>query len=369
MARVLRECSHVKPVTTKPVTTKPVTPMTQRVSRTSEVESNRRATKLRYLQVLKRTGIMGSMRKAARRRLRILCYHGIWLGSQQFAGNSMFMCAADFSRRMRLLEDWGYRVLPLEQAAGLMQSNALSDDTVAITIDDGWFGTFHLMLPILKAHGYAATLYCDTANLEWGKAVPHVMAAYVRLIHCKGSPLPPVAETLYRCALDLSSSPKERLAAAIAFAGAAKMDLQSYFDKRAFAYMTPCELRAVRAAGISVQLHTHTHSMRDFSREAVSEEIALNRSVLARELKDQEGAFRHFCYPSGLATRTVTATLRNLGIETATTLRPGLCRATGQDPLLLPRIIDGSHQTDLEFEADLAGAGSWHRQAAALLGG
>jgi hypothetical protein len=94
----------------------------------------------------------------------------------------------------------------------------------------------------------------------------------------------------------------------------------------------------------------------------VSRELSLNREALSHILNRPPEHFRHFCYPSGRVAPGVQNALRRLGIASATTLQPGAARV-GDDPLMLPRVVDGEHLSDLEFEAELCGVADYLRQA------
>ena len=74
--------------------------------------------------------------------VRVLCYHGVWMGDRSFAGDCMFVGAETFGKRLDLLADAGYPVLRLDDAAAaLREGRALPAGATVITIDDGWFGT------------------------------------------------------------------------------------------------------------------------------------------------------------------------------------------------------------------------------------
>ena len=77
----------------------------------------------------------------------------------------------------------------------------------------------------------------------------------------------------------------------------------------------------------------------------------MNREVLGQLLGMPPAHFRHFCYPSGMVPPDGGEALRSLGIASATTLQTGIAYP-GADLLLLPRIIDGDHLSELEFEAE-----------------
>jgi peptidoglycan/xylan/chitin deacetylase (PgdA/CDA1 family) len=65
-----------------------------------------------------------------------------------------------FVEQMRALADGGYRTIPLETAALLMRRRTPPPDkVVAITIDDGYLDTFEAAAPILREHGFTATVF------------------------------------------------------------------------------------------------------------------------------------------------------------------------------------------------------------------
>jgi peptidoglycan/xylan/chitin deacetylase (PgdA/CDA1 family) len=85
----------------------------------------------------------------------ILCYHRF--GSNRSA---MTVTPAAFEAQMEYLAKNGYRVISLSQLAGFLEGKEpLPRKTVAITIDDGYRGTYQIAYPILKKYGFPATVY------------------------------------------------------------------------------------------------------------------------------------------------------------------------------------------------------------------
>ena len=316
-----------------------------------------RRAKIAALHLMKRLGLFAAARRRSRRSLRILCYHGAWRGRDGFPGDSMFIRPETFAARLDFLQRHGFSVVTLDQAAaGLSGAAELPPDAVAITMDDGWYSSYADMLPALKRQGMPATVYCDSENLMAGLPIPHVMARYLRRIHAGDGPLDAEAEAAFDRATDLALDREARHAAALEFASRLRIDIEPYLAGRVFAYMTPEELAEAHSAGFAIELHSHRHSLHDFSPRKVEEEIALNRDALAACLGKPAADFRHFCYPSGRTAPGIGAALRRVGIVSATTLNPGMARRDA-DPLLLPRILDGDHLSMIEFEAELCGVG------------
>ena len=144
----------------------------------------KRRAKLALLHAARALGAFALTRRATRRAVRILCYHGTWRVPASvtggFLGDGMFMQPETFASRLAFLRGRGYAVVTLDQAiAGLRGEIRLPPNAVAITIDDGWYGTYADMLPALERFSMPATLYCDTAQLQSGLPVAHVMARWI----------------------------------------------------------------------------------------------------------------------------------------------------------------------------------------------
>jgi peptidoglycan/xylan/chitin deacetylase (PgdA/CDA1 family) len=319
-------------------------------------------SKTALLGVMKKAGLFELARKASHGGIRILCYHGVWRGSDRFAGDSMFILEGTFESRLALLRRLNFNVISLNEAvAALRGEGSVPPDSVVITIDDGWYSTYAHMLPGLTRHGMHATIYCDTKNLLSNLPIPHVMARYLRKIYAPHAGLSVRAEDAYSRAIDLRLDAELRYSAALEFADSLKLAGPSYATRRVFSYMTEDELMQTSRDGFAIELHTHSHSLADFSSAKIREQISLNREILGRLLSKSPADFRHFCYPGGALPPGGGDVLRSLGIISATTLQTAIAYP-GADLLLLPRIIDGDHLSELEFEAELCGIGDFLRR-------
>jgi peptidoglycan/xylan/chitin deacetylase (PgdA/CDA1 family) len=73
------------------------------------------------------------------------------------------MPAAVFERQMDYLEDHGYRTISLEQLSAFLEyREAIPRKSVIITIDDGYSSVYDVAYPILREHGFTATLFIYT---------------------------------------------------------------------------------------------------------------------------------------------------------------------------------------------------------------
>jgi len=310
--------------------------------------------KLAFLHFLRATGLFALVRRLTSHRVRILCYHGAWDGSDRFAGDALFITPQRVRQHLDLIETGGYTVVSLDTALeGLAGRCQLPAASVAITIDDGWYSSYLHLWPELRKRGMPATLYVDSGSMLSGKPVPHVMARYLLEEYNQD-----VEE--YRGALD-RATPKpgggtlvERMEAATQVVEALGLTLSELHASRRFEYMTADELRTAANQGLDVQLHTRGHLLVDLTSEEVETEVLLNRSDLAEVLGRPHGEFRHFCYPSGVHHPDMYEGIRRAGVESATTITLGLADRSS-NPLALPRLVIGEMHSDIEFEAELCG--------------
>ena len=116
--------------------------------------------------------------------------------------------------------------------------------------------------------------------------------------------------------------------------------------------MNPAEIAELARDGIDFQLHTHRHiTPRD-------------EGLFCREIRDNRDRLKsytgisgvHFCYPSGVYYREYLQWLARESVISATTCNRGLA-ARQTHLMLLPRFIDTSQQSKIEFESWLTGIG------------
>jgi peptidoglycan/xylan/chitin deacetylase (PgdA/CDA1 family) len=101
----------------------------------------------------------------------ILCYHRF--GPKP---NALTVTPQAFEAQMAWLAKSGYHVVPLSRLAGFLEGReALPPRSVFISIDDGYRSTYELAWPVLRKHGFPATvfLYTDFVGapdaLTWGQ--------------------------------------------------------------------------------------------------------------------------------------------------------------------------------------------------------
>jgi hypothetical protein len=130
-----------------------------------------------------------------------------------------------------------------------------------------------------------------------------------------------------------------------------KIDYGALCAKRILHLLTPGEVGQLAAEGVSIELHTHHHRS-PLNQQLFRQEIEENRN----NIQGMTGSSAlHFCYPSGIFDNAFIRWLKDLSVVSATTCDPGFASRRSHH-LLLPRVVDTSLQSLIEFEGWLTGA-------------
>jgi len=323
------------------------------------------------LRVAKRFGLFRLARRLTARDLRILCYHGASVDDEHLFRPGLFITEETFVRRMAHLASEGYPVLTLDAALDSLRNGCLPSGATVITIDDGWYGTYKIMGPVLKRHQFPATLYLASYYITKAVQVFNVALDYILW---KGR----------NCSLDLSrvangisgthelASDSARQQAyrvlsdfskSLSDAQACQQLLHRVCDclgldwrvmklKRLCYFMSADEAGKLLEQGIDLQLHTHRHRSPTASFYQAKIEIDDNRQVVGSISHGRK--LKHFCYPSGASSAHQAKWLRELGIDTATTTKGGF-NTRRTSPYELRRFLDSERISMLEFEAEMSG--------------
>lgn len=331
-----------------------------------------KAAKLSVLRLAQRAGMSSRLRDSDWRsqRLLIIAYHGVSIADEHECDDELYMPPELLRSRLQALRDGGYQVLPFNTAVQQLYDGTLPPRAVALTFDDGTHDFAAVAVPILREFQMPATVYLTTYYSERGGPVFDTMRRYLiwrargRVISGEGitshgQPLDlrtdegivQAASDVYNFAKDgnLTADEKDHVLELIAARG--EVDYQSIVQRRLFHIMTPTEVAALPRDLIDVQLHTHRHRV-PMDRDSFIREIEDNRESLRRMGVD--GTKLHFCYPSGMTDPAFLAWLQEASVASATTCFVGLA-SRRDNPLMLPRLIDTTALTPLEFEGWLTG--------------
>jgi peptidoglycan/xylan/chitin deacetylase (PgdA/CDA1 family) len=252
-----------------------------------------------------------------RRRLLILCYHGVSLDDEHEWNPTLYISPRTLARRLDALRRLGCTVLSLPEAIDRLYERSLPKRAVVLTFDDGYYDFKAKALPLLEERSYPATVYVTTERWTSDLSdVDHLSKSYLSWRSGRAG---------------VSSCPA-----------------------RALSVMTPSEVADIAARGVAVEMHTHRHRLSP-DVDGLLRDIRVNRDLIAATTGRIP---RHFCYPGGLYHGHQVQHLRACGVETATTCDPDLA-APCAHPLLLPRFVDCEASSQATFEAWVTGVACW----------
>ena len=251
-----------------------------------------------------------------RRRLMILCYHGVSMGDEHEWSPGLYVTQDHLRQRVRRLREGGYSILPLADATERLYAGTLPERAVAITFDDGAIDFERRALPVLREFDAPATLYLTTYYCLNRFPVFNTTLSYVLWKgRNSGADLSSIigADTPLRLAGDdvrlatdirikdyareqeMSAEQKDALVGRVA--AEIGVDYEAIRARGTLQLMTPEMVRALPRDLIDVQLHTHRHrTPRD--RELFIREIRDNDDII-QQLRGADRTLEHFCYPSG----------------------------------------------------------------------
>jgi len=321
------------------------------------------------LYLSKWSGLFGLAHYFTRDGLRILCYHGFALEDESSFRAKLFMRPDTFRKRLQFLSDHRYPVLGVELALDLLGQRKLPPNATVITIDDGWFGTYRYAKDLLQSFRFPATLYvvsyyCVHRNPVFRMCVQYMFWKTTRRemdVDVLGIARSGQASLADRAEKDRvmweiirhgeeDCDETERAGLAETLGQRLGVDYRHIARERLLCLVSPEEIREMASSGIDIQLHTHRHRFPE-DESSATREIADNRATLEPLLGRRA---EHFCYPSGLWSRTQWPWLKAAGIKSATICEPGF-NYPDTPAFALRRFLDGEDISQIEFEAEMCG--------------
>jgi len=331
-----------------------------------------RTIKESSLHMLKELGITTQIGGSAwrRRRLLILCYHGVSLNDEHLWDPGLYVPAEHLQRRLELLHKNRCNVLPLGEALERMYRKDLPDRAVVLTFDDGYHDFMAKAWPLLQPSGYPVTVYLTTGRVHHNLPIVNLLISYALWLArdrvLRGTGIVGLDDDYYALAtaeqrrfvskqiseaLLVSGSPdmsKDSIAREIV--DRLDLDYGALINSRVLTLMKIEDVTRLAREGVDFQLHTHLHRTPEDPEEFLRDVL-----VNAERIHAMTGTLpRHLCYPSGDYRESYLPVLRRAGLLSATTCDPDLA-TRGSDELLLPRFIDTSSVSNIVFEGWLTG--------------
>jgi peptidoglycan/xylan/chitin deacetylase (PgdA/CDA1 family) len=222
----------------------------------------------------------------------ILMYHAVGPHRAGSRLNHWRVLPEDFARQMDLLAERGYRGAALRDVLDGRQEQG--EKPVVLTFDDGYEGVLSRALPVLRSHGFSATVFVLSKKLggvnDWDGETPG------DALLAKGG------------------------------------------------------VQALHAAGIEIGSHGATHrALPELSDADLEAEVAGSKAAL----EETTGApVVSFCYPYGAFDDRSVAAVRASGYRAATVIRGGIVPDLS-DPFRLKRVAVRGTNTLLDFSLAL----------------
>jgi glycosyltransferase involved in cell wall biosynthesis/peptidoglycan/xylan/chitin deacetylase (PgdA/CDA1 family) len=210
----------------------------------------------------------------------VLLYHAF---TEADEGETYVAPKRSFARQMRLLAALRYKVISAEELVRCLREQRLpAERTAVITIDDGYADNHDVALPVLRRHGFAATVYLVAGRLG------------------------------------------------------ARNDWNSDGAAKDRPMLSPAQIRTMQEDDIRFGSHTQTHcSLPEASDEVALREVEGSRTDLEQIL---ETPVTTFAYPYGNLDDRILGIVGDAGYEGAYASHQQTLVALGDDPRRLPRV-------------------------------
>jgi peptidoglycan/xylan/chitin deacetylase (PgdA/CDA1 family) len=239
-----------------------------------------------------------------------------------------------------------FNVLPFGRAVRLLKKGTLPKAAACITFDDGYRDNFSVALPLLQQYGLTATFFIATGFLEGGRMWNDDIIEAIRLlpnevVDWQEFGLDQYDLTTHSARINSIGKIQGKLKYlphAQREATARKIARSAGVDDKSRLMMIADDVRSVRAAGMELGGHTHTHPiLTSLTDSDAYSEITQGKIELERILGEPINVF---AYPNGnpqmdISSRHVEM-LGEAGFIAAATTERGIGKVD-TDPYMIPR--------------------------------
>ncbi len=301
----------------------------------------------RHCELASDNGSGERLRRVRKPKYAVLGYHSV--GKHEFPMYCRFPKRA-FSEQMRYIKRH-YRVLSLRQMAEELHNPSAQRQSVVVTFDDGYLGTYTDAFPVLREYGIPATVYLTAGSIESGE-----LAWYDRIFLRFRRATSDVTVTLNTRRNFRLTDFASRVAAATTVVWYLRTvpdeERQRWCDSFEKEVPLPSgelrgsmmnwgQVREMHHAGISFGSHTMTHPVLSrITPDALKREVAESKWLIENRL---DAVVEDFAFPFGKPPDCGTVgakLLSGLGIRTAMTTIVGV-NEPGADSFRLRRMIQG----------------------------
>lgn len=253
--------------------------------------------------------------------------------------------AEQFEAQMRWISEW-FSVLPLAEAIGRLEANALPARALAITFDDGYADNHQVACGILRRLGLSATFFIATGFLGGGRMFNDTVIESVRRITAPSLDLRRLGLGVFdMSSVEAKIRSVEKLLGAVKYLpepvrGRTVADIEAVSPEPLprDLMMSADQVRDLHRQGMSIGAHTANHPiLRGLSPDTARAEIAGGKAALESIIGDR---VEMFAYPNGKPgvdyEAEHVAMVKSLGFSGAVSTAWGAAGA-GDDRYQVPR--------------------------------
>ena len=287
------------------------------------------------------------LRRVRKPKYAVLGYHGV--GAHEFPMYCRFPKRV-FAEQMRYIERH-YRVLSLRQMVEELQNPPAQGQSVVVTFDDGYLGTYTDAFPVLKEYGIPATVYVIAGSIESGE-IPWYDRIFQRFQRA-GSEVTVTLDTQRNFRLTDFASRVDAATRVVWYlctlpdeerqrwCNSFEEEVPLPSGELCGSMMNWDQVREMHHAGISFGSHTMTHPVLSrLTPDALQREVAESKWLIENRL---DAGVEDFAFPFGKPPdcgAVGAKVLSALGLRTAVTTIVGI-NEPGADRFQLRRMVQG----------------------------